>query len=86
MNKDDINYETILKLINDIFVKADDDINKSIFENYKIKKIKNKLSFKDTLIYSLEYTKNKKTKIDIIGMEYLCMINFFLIYFLNMCF
>jgi hypothetical protein len=40
MNKDDIDYETILKLINDIFVKADDDINKSIFENYKIKKIK----------------------------------------------
>jgi hypothetical protein len=86
MNKDDIDYETILKLINDIFVKADDDISKSIFENYKIKTIKTKLSFKDAFIYSLEYTKNNKTKIDIIGMEYLCMLNFFLIYFLNMCF
>jgi hypothetical protein len=39
MNKDDIDYKTILKLINDIFVKADNDISKSIFENYKIKKI-----------------------------------------------
>jgi hypothetical protein len=51
MNKDDINYETIVKLINDIFVKlindifvkVDDDISKSIFENYKIKTRKNKL-------------------------------------------
>lgn len=67
MNKDDIDYETIVKLINDIFVKADDDISKSIFENYKIKTRKTKLLFKDALIYSLEYTQNNKTKIDIIN-------------------
>ena len=65
MNKDDIDYETIVKLINDIFVKADDDISKSIYENYKIKTRKTKLSFKDALIYLLEYTQNNKTKIDI---------------------
>ena len=64
MNKDDIDYETIVKLINDIFVKVDDDISKSIYENYKIKTRKTKLSFKDALIYSLEYTQNNKTKID----------------------
>ena len=33
MNKDNIDYETIIKLINDIFVKADNNISKSIFEN-----------------------------------------------------
>jgi len=60
-------YETIVKLINDIFINADKDISKSIFDNYKIKTRKTKLSFKDALIYSLEYTQNNKTKIDIIN-------------------
>ena len=46
MNKDDIDYETIVKLINDIFVKADNDISKSIFDNYKIKTRNTKLSLK----------------------------------------
>lgn len=67
MNKDDIDYETIVKLINNIFAKADEDISKSIFHNQKIKTRKTKLSFKDALIYSLEYTQNNKTKIDIVN-------------------
>ena len=67
MIKDDIDYETIVKLLNNIFINADEDISKSIFNNYKIKTRKTKLSFKDALIYSLEYTQNNKTKIDIIN-------------------
>ena len=67
MIKDDIDYETIVKSINDIFINADKDISKSIFDNYKIKTRNTKLSFKDTLIYSFEYTQNNKTKIDIIN-------------------
>lgn len=67
MIKDDIDYETIVKLLNNIFINADEDISKSIFNNYKIKTRKTKLSFKDALIYSLEYTQNYKTKIDIVN-------------------
>ena len=67
MIKDDIDYETIVKLLNNIFINADEDISKSIFDNYKIKTRKTKLSFKDALIYSLQYTQNDKTKIDIVN-------------------
>jgi len=67
MIKDDIDYESIVKLLNNIFINADEDISKSIFDNYKIKTRKTKLSFKDALIYSLEYTQNNKTKIDIVN-------------------
>ena len=67
MIKDTINYESTIKTINEIFVGADDDISKSILDNYKIKTRKTKLSFKDALIYSLNYTQNNKTKIDIVN-------------------
>ena len=67
MIKDDIDYESIVKLLNNIFINADKDISKSIFDNYKIKTRKTKLSFKDALIYSLQYTQNNKTKIDIVN-------------------
>ena len=36
MIKDDIDYESIVKLLNNIFINADEDISKSIFDNYKI--------------------------------------------------
>ena len=71
MIKDDINYESIVKsivkLINNIFIDADKDISQSIFDNYNIKTRKTKLTFKDALIYSLEYTQKNKTKIDIVN-------------------
>ena len=67
MIKDTIDYESTIKTINEIFVEADEDISKSILDNYKIKTRKTKLSFKDALIYSLNYTQNNKTKIDIIN-------------------
>jgi hypothetical protein len=67
MTTDNADYETIVKLINNIFINVDKDISKSIFDNYKIITRQTKLSFKDTLIYSLEYTQNHKTKIDIVN-------------------
>jgi hypothetical protein len=67
MTIDNADYETIVKLINNIFIDVDKDISKSIYDNLKIITRKSKLSFKDTLIYSLEYTQNNKTKIDIIN-------------------
>ena len=67
MNKDSVDYEIIIELINEIFVKADDDIRKSIFDNLNIVTRKTKLTFRDALLYSLQYTQNYKTKIDIVN-------------------
>ena len=67
MIKDDINYESIVKSINTIFIDADKDISSHIYENYNIKTRKTKLSYTDALVYSFEYTQNNKTKIDIIN-------------------
>ena len=51
MNKENIDYDNIVRLINDIFIKADEDISKSIYDNYKIKTRKTKLLFRDALLY-----------------------------------
>jgi hypothetical protein len=67
MNKENIDYDNIVKLINDIFIKADEDIKKSIFDNCKIITRNTKLSFRYALLYSLQYTQNDKTKIDIVN-------------------
>jgi hypothetical protein len=66
-NKDDINYKTIISSINNIFLNVDKDISKDILKKYNIITRKSKLSFKDVLLYSLQYTYNNKTKIDIIN-------------------
>ena len=66
MNKN-INYKNITDSINNIFLNANDDISKCIFESYNIITRKTKLSFSDALIYSLQYCKNDCTKIDIIN-------------------
>ena len=67
MVTESIDYDNIVKLINDIFIKADEDISKSIYDNCKIKTRKTKLTFRDSLLYSLQYTQNEKTKIDIVN-------------------
>jgi len=67
MNTNNIDYKTIVKLINDIFVNQDKDISKSIYDNYEIITRNTKLSFKDAFIYSLEYTQCHTTKIDIVN-------------------
>ena len=64
---ENINYEIIVKSINDVFSNVDKDIYKIIFDEYKIKNRKSKLSFTDVVIYALEYTQNHKTKIEIIN-------------------
>lgn len=61
------NYEIIVDSINKIFSNTDNDIRKFINDKYKIITRKTKLSFEDTLIYSLQYTQNHKTKVDIIN-------------------
>jgi len=66
LNKN-VNYEIIVKSINDIFSNVDKYINKIIFDKYKIINRKSKLSFTDTVIYALEYTQNNKTKSDIVN-------------------
>ena len=66
-NIDDINYKTIVNSINNIFLNVDKDISKDILLKFNIITRKSKLSFKDVLLYSLEYTHNNKTKIDIIN-------------------
>ena len=64
---DNINYKRIVSSINNIFINADKDISKDIFKKYNVITRKSKLSFKDVLLYCLEYTKNDKTKIDLIN-------------------
>ena len=66
-NQDNINYKTIVSSINNIFLNVDKDISEDIFKKYNVITRKSKLSFKDVLFYSLEYTHNNKTKIDIIN-------------------
>ena len=66
-NKDNINYKTIVSSINNIFLNVDKDISEDILKKYNVITRKSKLSFKDVLFYSLEYTHNNKTKIDIIN-------------------
>lgn len=56
--KDNINYKTIVSSINNIFINADKDISKDILKKYNVITRKSKLSFKDVLLYCLEYTKN----------------------------
>jgi len=64
---DNINYKCIVSSINNIFINADKDISKDILKKYNVITRKSKLSFKDVLLYCLEYTKNDKTKIDLIN-------------------
>lgn len=64
---ENINYEIIVKSINNIFSNVDKDIHQIIFDEYKIINRKSKLSFTDTVIYALEYTQNNKTKTDIVN-------------------
>ena len=64
---ENINYEIIVKSINNIFSNVDKDIYQIIFNEYKIINRKSKLSFTDTVIYALEYTQNNKTKTDIVN-------------------
>jgi hypothetical protein len=66
-DKDNINYNIIVNSINNIFLNVDKDISKDIFLKYNVITRKSKLSFKDVLLYSLEYTHNNRTKIDIIN-------------------
>ena len=60
-------YKIIVDSINNIFLNTDNDINKFILNEYKIKTRKSKLTFKDVFLYSLEYTQNHNTKIDIVN-------------------
>ena len=61
MNKENIDYDNIVRLINynivrlinDNFIKANEDISKSIYDNCKIITRKTKLTFRDALLYSL---------------------------------
>ena len=62
-----MNYEIIVNSINKIFSNTNNDIKNSIYKEYNIITRNSKLSFTDVLIYSLEYTQNYKTKIDIIN-------------------
>ena len=44
-NKNNVNYEIIVNLINNIFLNADKDIRNDIFNKYKITTRNTKLSF-----------------------------------------
>jgi hypothetical protein len=62
-----INYKNIVNSINNIFINSDDDISKFIYDENNIITRKSKLSYSDTLIYSLLYCQSNKTKIDIVN-------------------
>jgi len=66
-NIDNNVYEIIINSLNKIFSSADKDIRKFIYKKSNIKTRNTKLSFTDAFIYSLEYCKHNKTKIDIVN-------------------
>lgn len=66
-NKDSVDYEIIVNLINKIFANVDENVRDNIFKIHGIVTRKTKLLFRDVILYSLEYTGNHKTKIDIVN-------------------
>lgn len=66
-DKNSVDYGIVVNSINKIFDNVDKNIRDNIFKIHGVVTRNTKLTFKDVLLYSLEYTCNHKTKIDIIN-------------------
>lgn len=66
-NKEIFDYKVIINKLNNIFLNVDENIRKHIEADLKIKTRKTKISFLDTLIYSILHTQIRKFKSEIVS-------------------